>query len=146
MSKAVDTLARLAANLRPLMNFAEVHAGSTHSIGTLASHLGVSLRTLRFYEQAGLLTPGREGARRVYHAEDRIRLEIIVALREFEVSLPGIKSLLATADAGGPNIEDRILALYDTLLVDVAAVNATRIAELEGINARIELARAALGS
>lgn len=142
MTKSGETIERLAASLRPLMNFPEIPKSEAFTIGRLSSHLGVSLRTLRFYEQSGLLQPQRDGARRIYSDEDRIRLEVIVALREFEVSLAGIKALLATIDGGGPNVEDRIVALYDRLLADVSEANRIRIAELEGITQRIARARA----
>jgi DNA-binding transcriptional MerR regulator len=144
MTKAAETIEGLANSLRSLMNYSTTATGATFTIGELSSHLGVSLRTLRFYEQAGLLLPHREGARRIYSSEDRARLEVIVALREFEVSLTGIKQLLATADAGGPNIETRIVSIYDQLLADVHSANSTRIAELEGINGRVERARLAV--
>lgn len=143
MGKAAETITKLAVSLRPLMNFDDVAEGSSYSIGQLASHLGVSLRTLRFYEQAGLLRPTREGLRRIYSEEDRERLEVIVTLREFEVSLPAIKSLMSTIDGGGPNIEDRIRDQFSSLLEVVRKSNLTRIAELEGINSRIDLVRSA---
>lgn len=141
MTKSGETIERLAASLRVLMNFPDIERAESYSIGQLSSHLGVSLRTLRFYEQSGLLHPSREGARRIYAHEDRLRLEVIVALREFEVSLAGIKSLMQIVDGGGPNIEDRILMLYDQMLGEVAAANRLRVAELDGINQRIERAR-----
>lgn len=145
MTKSTDTLAGLAAALRPLMNFVDLSNDESFTIGTLSSHLGVSLRTLRFYEQSGLLCPSREGARRVYSHEDRLRLEVIVALREFEVSLSGVKSLLSIVDGGGVNLEERTRAQFDRLLEGVLEANRTRIAELEGINDRIDRARAARG-
>mgnify|MGYP001618729266 CR=1 FL=1 len=144
MSKSGEALARLADSLRPLMNYPDVPNSDTFTIGQLSSHLSVSLRTLRFYEQSGLLHPSRDGARRVYSDDDRLRLEVIVALREFEVSLTGIKALMATVDGGGPNIEDRIVALFDQLLSEVGEANRLRVAELEGINGRIERARVAM--
>ena len=143
MSKAGETMTRLADSLRSAMNFPEIPPSDTFTIGQLSSHLGVSLRTLRFYEQSGLLRPTREGARRVYSNEDRLRLEVIVALREFEMSLTAIKTLMATVDGGGPNIEERIVTLFDQLLSQVLDANRTRMAELEGINGRIDRARTA---
>jgi DNA-binding transcriptional MerR regulator len=141
VTKSRETLERLAASLRPLMNFPEIEGNASFAIGELASHLGVSLRTLRFYEQSGLLLPTREGMRRVYSDEDRLRLEVIVALREFEVSMPGVKALMAAIDAGGPNLEDRCRAMFDQLLAQVVEANRLRIAELEGINGRIDRVR-----
>lgn len=142
MTISADIMLRLAASLRPLMTFAELPNDTSFTIGQLSSHLGVSLRTLRFYEQSGLLSPARAGARRVYSAEDRFRLEVIVVLRAFEVSLTAIKAWMAVVDANGPNVEARTRAQLDALLSEVLEGNRARIAELEVINARIERARA----
>lgn len=140
MTKSAVTLERLADTLRPIMNFADLSAESNFTIGQLSSHLGVTLRTLRFYEQSGLLRPVRAGSRRIYSPDDRLRLEVIVALREFEVSLLNVKALMAIVDSGGPNIEERALALFDHMLGEISDTNRTRIAELEGINGRIDRA------
>lgn len=142
MAKSVETLAELATALRPLMNFVDPAGDDSFTIGQLSSHLGVSLRTLRFYEQSGLLSPMREGARRIYSQDDRLRLEVIVALREFEVSLTGVKELMNVVDGGGPDLAARVHAQFDRLLEQVHDANRTRIAELEGINDRIDRARA----
>ena len=48
------------------------------SISDMARLYDVSLRTLRFYEDRGLLAPRREGTARFYDANDRIRLQLIL--------------------------------------------------------------------
>ena len=49
-------------------------------IGDLAREFGVTLRTLRFYEDRGLIHPGRSGTTRLYGAQDRERLmEVLLA-------------------------------------------------------------------
>jgi DNA-binding transcriptional MerR regulator len=50
----------------------------TWSIAELAEEFGVTHRTIRFYEDRGLLTPERVGLRRVYHARDRVRLALVL--------------------------------------------------------------------
>ena len=137
--KAKSTVSDLAARLRTLMDFQPIDPSQTYTIGELASHLRVSLRTLRFYEQAGLLQPDREGLRRLYSPQDLERLEVIVALRELEVSLTSIKALLATAD--GAASSEKADQMLDGILEDLARANRDRIAELEGINRRIDVAR-----
>jgi DNA-binding transcriptional MerR regulator len=47
-------------------------------VGELADELGVTTRTLRFYEAEGLLTPERLGTNRVYSQRDRARLRLIL--------------------------------------------------------------------
>lgn len=50
----------------------------TWTIGELADEFGTTLRTIRFYEAQGLLTPQREGTARVFSARDRVRLQLIL--------------------------------------------------------------------
>lgn len=54
----------------------------------------VTARTLRFYEQKELLTPQREGQRRLYSRRDRARLKLILRGKKFGVSLEEIRQLL----------------------------------------------------
>jgi len=48
------------------------------SISDLASEFDVTTRTIRFYEEKGLLNPKREGLRRVYSPADRTKLRLIL--------------------------------------------------------------------
>jgi DNA-binding transcriptional MerR regulator len=137
--KTKTTITDLAEKLRFLMDFDPIDQHKTHTIGELASHPKVSLRTLRFYEQAGLLQPDREGLKRLYSPQDLERLEIIVTLRELEVSLTSIKSLIGLVETGGD--EARIASMVDEIFSDLARSNRARIEELEVINRRIDGAR-----
>lgn len=73
-------------------------------IGDLAKEYGVSLRTLRFYEDKGLLTPERVGSTRLYHRRDISRLELILLGRKVGFSLREVKQLLDLYDPNGTNI------------------------------------------
>ncbi|KAA5805011.1 MerR family DNA-binding transcriptional regulator [Alkalicaulis satelles] len=64
------------------------------SIRELAERFGVTARTLRFYEQKGLLKPARRGATRLYTAADRARLELILRGRRVGFSLEDIREML----------------------------------------------------
>jgi DNA-binding transcriptional MerR regulator len=70
----------------------------TWSITALADAFGVTLRTLRHYEDVGLLTPERRGVRRVYHARDRTRLQLILRGRRLGFSLPEIRTIVNMYD------------------------------------------------
>ena len=54
----------------------------TYSIGDLAREFGVSLRTLRFYEDRGLLTPHRKGTVRRYDEQHKTRLSMILKAKQ----------------------------------------------------------------
>ncbi|WP_274630149.1 MerR family transcriptional regulator [Arvimicrobium flavum] len=73
-------------------------------IGDLAKEFDVSLRTLRFYEDKGLLSPRREGATRLYSRRDRARLKLILLGRRVGFSLRDVKQMIDLYDPTGSNI------------------------------------------
>ena len=70
----------------------------TWTISQLAEEYDVTLRTLRHYEELGLLAPQRVGATRVYHHRDRIRLELILRGKRLGFSLPEIRTIVNMYD------------------------------------------------
>jgi DNA-binding transcriptional MerR regulator len=68
------------------------------TISELAEEYDVTLRTLRHYEELGLLAPQRVGATRVYHHRDRIRLELILRGKRLGFSLPQIRTIVNMYD------------------------------------------------
>jgi DNA-binding transcriptional MerR regulator len=73
-------------------------ADTTYKIGDLAREFGVTLRTLRFYEDKGLITPDRVGTTRLYSAEDRERLQIALFCKRIGLSLGEIREMLELHD------------------------------------------------
>src|SRR6476620_10155482 len=71
---------------------------STWSITELAEEFGVTLRTLRHYEDVGLISPERRGSTRVFHARDRIRLQRILRGQRLGFSLPDIRTIVNMYD------------------------------------------------
>ena len=67
---------------------------SSWSITELAEEFGVTLRTIRHYEDVGLIAPERRGTARVFHNRDRIRLRLILRGKRLGFSLAEIKELL----------------------------------------------------
>ena len=67
----------------------------TFSIGDLSREFGVTLRTLRFYEDRGLLSPRRDGLARIYDARDRARLSVILKGKNLGFTLTEIRAMLA---------------------------------------------------
>jgi DNA-binding transcriptional MerR regulator len=75
----------------------------SYTIGDLAREFGVTLRTLRFYEDRGLLSPRREGTARIYDARDRDRLSVILKGKQLGFTLTEIRAMLAEERSGnGP--------------------------------------------
>lgn len=72
---------------------------SFQSVSELADALDVTTRTIRFYEQKGLLTPQRAGKTRVYTHRDKARLQLILRGKRLGFSLAEIKEYLDLYDA-----------------------------------------------
>ncbi len=70
-----------------------------YSIGDLSREFGVTTRTIRFYEDQGLLSPTRNGQNRIYQARDRVRLKLILRGKRLGFSLKEINKLIALYDA-----------------------------------------------
>lgn len=118
-------------------------AERTYAIGELAGEFGLTLRTIRHYEDEGLLAPAREGQARVYSHRDRARLALICRGKRLGFSLPEIKEFLDLYDVGDAQVEqmrylqmrarERAAAL-ERQLRDVQQT----LAELRDIDVRIE--------
>jgi DNA-binding transcriptional MerR regulator len=64
------------------------------SISDLARDFGVTLRTIRFYEEQGLIEPERAGRQRVFTRRDRARLKLILRGKRIGLSLQEIREIL----------------------------------------------------
>jgi MerR family copper efflux transcriptional regulator len=74
--------------------------GAVLQIGDVARQVGLSLRTVRFYEEAGLLTPiGRtQGGFRLYDDDAIDRLQLITRMKPLGFTLEEMRSLLTVRD------------------------------------------------
>ena len=77
---------------------AEASHGQRSGIGQLAAEFHLTPRTIRHYEEQGLLTPAREGVQRVYGAKDRARLSLVCRGKRLGFSLAEIKDFLDLYD------------------------------------------------
>ncbi|MCE8015332.1 MerR family DNA-binding transcriptional regulator [Halomonas sp. MCCC 1A17488] len=71
----------------------------TYLIGELARMFEVTPRTIRFYEQEGLLAPERRGQTRIYHEKDRVRLKLTLRGKRLGFSLAEIREVIEMYDA-----------------------------------------------
>ena len=69
------------------------------SIGDLARELDVTPRAIRFYEDEGLLSPRRNGGRRVYSKRDYVRLKLILRGKRLGFSLAEVREMLELYDS-----------------------------------------------
>src|SRR3970040_2395399 len=71
---------------------------NTFTISELAREFGVTTRTIRFYEDEGLLSPKREGTNRVFSQRDRVRLKLALRGKRLGFSLAEIRELFELYD------------------------------------------------
>ncbi len=67
---------------------------ATFTITKLAAEFDITPRAIRFYEEAGLLEPGRKGRNRVYTPRDRTRLKLTLRGKRLGLTLSEIKDLV----------------------------------------------------
>ncbi len=70
----------------------------TYSISDLAQEFEVTTRTIRHYEEQGLLNPRREGTNRVFTNRDRVRLKLALRGKRLGFSLGDIRELFELYD------------------------------------------------
>ena len=72
---------------------------STYSISDLSKEFDITTRSIRFYEDQGLLKPKRRGQTRIYSLKDRVRLKLILRGKRLGFSLAETRRLFELYDA-----------------------------------------------
>lgn len=73
-------------------------SSTSFSIAQLTAEFDITPRAIRFYEDRGLITPGRNGNRRVYSPRDRVRLKLILRGKRLGLSLEEIREIIDMYD------------------------------------------------
>lgn len=87
----------------------------TYSISELASEFDVTTRSIRFYEDQGLLKPERKGQTRIYSSKDRVRLKLILRGKRLGFSLAESRELFELWDETESGSERQLLKMLETL-------------------------------
>ncbi|WP_167757094.1 MerR family transcriptional regulator [Thiorhodococcus minor] len=113
-------------------------------IGAIAERLGTTVRTLRYYEEQGLLHPRRSpGGTRQYDAEDEARFAALLALTRLGFSLErlaqlaGIRSASQTGDAASREVAALLRAMDAELDAQARAIAEQR-ADIERAQAFLQ--------
>lgn len=69
-----------------------------YSISELASEFDITTRSIRFYEEKGLLRPTRNGQTRIYSAADRTKLRLILRGKRLGLSLEESRDIIEMYD------------------------------------------------
>jgi DNA-binding transcriptional MerR regulator len=67
---------------------------ATFAISDLAREFGITPRTIRFWEDQGIVAPAREGRKRIFTRRDRARLKMALRGKRLGLSLAEIKDLI----------------------------------------------------
>lgn len=119
-----------------------------YTVTQLATDLGVTARTVRFYEDKGLLNPQRAGNNRVYTHRDRARLILILRGKRLGFTLREIKEYLDLYDAD-PTQQEQMRALLKRVqtriegLIEQERALVETLAELRSIELQVQTALAA---
>ena len=101
-----------------------------YTISDLATEFEISPRTIRFYEEKGLISPQRtKGNQRFYDKRDRARLKLILRGKRFGYSLDEILEMLGMTDLNISEVEqiEKSLIYGDKKMAEIRE----RIKELE---------------
>ncbi|MGB8382844.1 MAG: MerR family DNA-binding transcriptional regulator [Dermatophilaceae bacterium] len=93
----------------------------TWTIAQIADEFGVTHRTVRHYEELGLIAPERRGTQRVYHRRDRTRLDLILRGKRLGFPLEEIRTIIELYDAprGKASQLEYVLAQIDNRRADL---------------------------
>lgn len=134
---------RVSAAQQVVASHREEDSGQLFGISELCAEFGITLRTIRFYEDKGLLSPRRVNGTRVYSRRDRARLALILRSKSIGASLTEIKHYLDLYGAHGEGRQQQLQwvlgrtdAAIDELERRRASIDAT-LAELRLINGEV---------
>ena len=107
----LDSTTRLLSDLAAGLDAGAPMGRDVFTIRDLSKEFDVSARTLRFYEEKGLLDPTRRGEQRLYSRRDRARLAYVLAGKTVGFSLEEVREMLDLYDLGDGQVTQLRVAL-----------------------------------
>ena len=107
----LDSTTRLLSDLAAGLDAGTPSGREVFTIRDLSREFDVSARTLRFYEEKGLLDPTRRGEQRLYSRRDRARLAYVLAGKTVGFSLEEVREMLDLYDLGDGQVTQLKVAL-----------------------------------
>lgn len=112
----------------------------SYTIRELVKEFGITARTLRHYEELGLLAPERRGQSRIYSAADRTRLKLILRGKRLGLSLEESREIIAMYDPEQGN-EQQLRRLVGRIR-EQRALLAERLHDLQAMLAELDAVEA----
>lgn len=88
---------------------------TTYTISDLAKEHAVTPRTIRLYEEIGIVAPQRDGNKRIYVERDRVRLRLAIRGKGLGMSLAEVKELIDMYDNTGRDEKKQLKCLLAKL-------------------------------
>jgi DNA-binding transcriptional MerR regulator len=110
---------------------------SSYSIAQLTAEFEITPRAIRFYEDRGLITPRRNGNRRVYSPRDRVRLKLILRGKRLGLSLDEIREIIDMYD-NATDAGEAQRAQLDLLLDKIRKRRQTLMAQKQDIDVLLD--------
>jgi DNA-binding transcriptional MerR regulator len=121
----------------------------TMQIGEVAERIGLSLRTIRYYEEVGLITPSArsQGGFRLYTEHDASRLQLVKDMKPLGFSLDEMRDLLGVLDQldGIDEAASPTPVEQDTLLERLAMFRVAAEARTDALRAQLRIAESFAG-
>jgi DNA-binding transcriptional MerR regulator len=125
-------------------------AARPRTIAEVADEFGVTHRTVRFYEDQGLISPERRGTARMFHPRDRVRLALVLRGKRLGFDLGQIRRIVDMYDQA-PGEAGQLRYLLDQIADRRADLEQRRrdievtLAELDDVERRCRATLAGLG-
>ncbi|OLQ71305.1 MerR family transcriptional regulator [Photobacterium proteolyticum] len=111
----------------------------TFKISDLAKEFNITTRSIRFYEDVGLLHPSRNGNTRVYKRRDKIRLKLILRGKRLGFSLAEIRELFELYDTNQSHTQlNEMLRIID----DKQAILKRQLDDINVVLNELQIAKA----
>lgn len=111
----------------------------TYTITELAKEFDVTNRAIRFYEDQGLISPEREGQKRIYRPKDRVRLKLILRGKRLGFTLAESRALIDMYDPDSNN--EKQLEQFLSILDEKEALLEQQLQDIEVMKIELKEAR-----
>ena len=88
---------------------------TTYTISELSKEFVITTRSIRFYEDQGLLSPKREGQKRIYSNHDRTWLKLILRGKRLGLTLAEISQILDLYDSSSTNNDQQLIVFIEKI-------------------------------
>jgi DNA-binding transcriptional MerR regulator len=115
-------------------------------IGEVAERVGLSLRTIRYYEEVGLIRPSArtQGGFRLYTADDAARLQLVKDMKPLGFSLDEMRDLLGVLDQ--LDDDETTVPAHDQLIERLAMYRVAADARCDALRGQLRIAESFAGT